>query len=338
MLTHSAMNAQHLSPRLLEYICCPVCRKELRCNGAVTGEGSGELVCTGCARKYDVIHGVPVLMTDVAAAEMLTAHNFGNQWELFDKVGGLGKEFEENQFAEYLLPLHTTELKDKVILEAGCGYGRNLVAATNHGAVVAIGFDVSPAAFIAKRKGVDAVIGDILNPPFRKPFDMVFSFGVLQHVSDPEQGFKKLYKHVKEGGIFCHSVYSAENNEFLAKYLTPIREKVFRHLPPWANWAIATALGTLSYVLFMLVYGPFFLSRRTDAWASAHLFYYDYMALTLRKLGFKQWIAQIFDHLNAPLAEYFPRKELNRWTDEVGLKNTYFFFRNKNTWNFGGYK
>jgi SAM-dependent methyltransferase/uncharacterized protein YbaR (Trm112 family) len=332
--------SQALSPKLLEYICCPACRGDLRFSPACPDarEGTGTLTCTGCATRFDVLHGVPILISGASAAEMFTARNFGQQWELFDKLGGLGKEFEENQFAEYLAPLDTAQLKDKAILEAGCGYGRNLLAALRHGASVAIGFDVGPAAFIAKRKGADAVIGDILNPPFRKPFDVVFSFGVLQHVSDPERGFKKLYEHVNTGGIFCHSVYSAENNRFLSQYLTPVRERLFRHFPPLLNWIIASVLGTISYVVFRIVYGPFFCSRRASAWASAHLFYYDYLALTLRKLGLKQWVAQIFDHLNAPLATYFPKEQLIGWTEEVGLDSPYFYFRNKNAWNFGGYK
>ncbi len=326
-----------LSPQLLDYICCPACGGDLR--DANSGPGApDQLICTKCARSFNVLHGVPILLSDPAAAELFTARNFGQQWQFFDQLGGLGREFEENQFVEYLYPTESARLQGKTVLEAGCGYGRNLLAAQKYGAKVAIGMDISPAAFITKRKGIDAVIGDILNPPFRKKFDVVFTFGVLQHVSTPEQGFKRLFGLLRPGGLFCHSVYAAENNWFLSHLLTPIREKVFRHLPTRANWLIASVLGALSYPAFALGYGPFLLTARGSAWASKHLFYYDFIAMFLRKLGFKTWVAQIFDHLNAPLARYFFQNELIKWTEELGLKNTFFYFRNKNTWNFGGTK
>ena len=53
-------------------------------------------------------------------------------------------------------------------------------------------FRRKPGRVHANERGVDAVIGDILNPPFKPLFDVVFTFGVLQHVSKPFEGLRQL--------------------------------------------------------------------------------------------------------------------------------------------------
>ncbi|MCJ7529676.1 MAG: methyltransferase domain-containing protein [Anaerolineales bacterium] len=326
-------NKLTMNPILLDWICCP------RCNGTLRASDHNDiLVCNNCGADYQVVYGVPILLADVSDCEKLIAKNFAEQWELFHRQGGLGEEFEEKQFYDYFYPYDTNLLKGQTVLEAGCGYGRNLIQAKKCGAKIAIGFDIGPAALIAKEKGMDVVIADNLNPPFRKKFDMVFTFGVLQHVSNPDAGIEKLSELVKDGGMFCHSVYAAENNQFLERYLTPLRIKIFQHWPSQAKYILSLILGCLSYIFFFCLYKPFSLNSKSNAWASDHLFYYDYMILTINKLGLKQWIGQIYDHLGAPLAAYFTRHQVEKWVDELGLKNTYYYFRNRNTHNFGGQK
>lgn len=330
--------ATPLNPRILEWIACPRCKGRLSATtaGPVV---DGKLRCADCACHYDVVRGVPVLLADVSPDEQFTAKNFGEQWEHFHQLGGLGEEFEQRQVVEYFHPFDIHRLANKTVLEAGCGYGRNLLAAQRFGAKTAIGFDIGPAAFLAKSKGCDVVIGDILNPPFGKTFDVVFSFGVAHHVSDPDAAILTLGKLVSpSGGICCHSVYSAENNWFLEHAFTPIRLRLLRHLSAGTKHATATVLGWASFVFFAVLYGPFSFNEHANGWASKHLFYYDYMILTLRKLGLKQWVGQIYDHMNAPLAAYITRQRVERWMDELGLSDRYVYFRNKNAWNFGGVK
>ena len=225
----------------------------------------------------------------------------------------------------------------KDVLEGGCGYGRNLLQCQKAGAKLAIGFDVSPAAFIAKQRGVDAVIGDILNPPFKPLFDVVFTFGVLQHVSKPFEGLRQLNARLRPGGLSCHSVYSYENNRLLAEVLTPVRERCFRRLPLGLRKAIAYVLGAITFPVAAVVYAPFFYAKSLRGWASRNLFYFDFVMLCFRR-GFRGWVAQIFDQINAPLAAYFRKPDVEAWIRELRLVDCYTFFRNQNTWNFGGRK
>lgn len=323
---------------LLEYICCPKC-KDLLILLSENPISNGVLNCLGCKSDYEIVRGVPILLSTLNEKEKFTAKNFAEQWKLFNNIGGLGLEFEEKQFYEYFYPFDTKNLSGKTVLEAGCGYGRNMGQALKCGAKVVIGFDIGESAFIAKEKGYDVIIGDILNPPFLKKFDLVFSFGVLHHVSNPEKGFQKLYEITKdECGIQCHSVYSAENNWFLNKLFTPVRINCLRYLSSNTKNIISKILALPSFILFFILYKPFSLNSKTNSWASRNLFYYDYMILTVNKLGLKQWIGQIYDHMNAPIAAYISKNQIEKWMKTLDLKETYSYFRNKNTWNFGGKK
>ncbi|MBF0625924.1 MAG: class I SAM-dependent methyltransferase [Magnetococcales bacterium] len=297
----------------------------------------GELISRDGQHRYPVRQGVPILLGDVTDAERFTARSFGEQWRLFHETGGLGKGFEEDLTATFFDPVPMAELRDKVILEAGCGQGRNLIQVAKAGARLVIGMDVSEAAFLAKEKGADVVIGDILQPPFAPElFDVVFTFGVMQHVSDPDAGFRTLGRLVRPGGRVCHSVYSLENNRLLARHFSPLRERYFRHWPIGVKMGVSWLVAVPSYLFFLLCYWPLSLSRTGDGWGQRHLFYYPFAMLFVRRLGFRAWLAQVYDHFNAPLIQYFARERLERWCREAGLVETYFIHRNRTAWNFGG--
>lgn len=54
-----------MRPDLLELLCCPVCRADLRLDaGARKGEEilEGKLVCTGCSLEYPIEDGIPNLL------------------------------------------------------------------------------------------------------------------------------------------------------------------------------------------------------------------------------------------------------------------------------------
>ncbi len=328
-----------MNPELLEYILCPACRGDLypvdeKDNDLI----SGTLACRDCQHRYDIVRGVPILLADIVDDEAFTARNFGEQWEFFKQQDTISDAFENSLFEHFLIPVGTDPIQDSVVLEAGCGYGRHLQQAKKHGARLAIGFDISSAAFIAKANGHDVVIGDIMAPPFKSCFDVVCTFGVMQHVSDPDKGLSNLYTILKPDGLFHHSVYSRENNWVLAKILTPVREKVLRHLPRRMKYGFSCLMAALSWVFFGLFYSPFNLHDSSRNWARRHLFYYEFMALFLHQLGYRAWILQIYDQINAPLAEYFTKDTVEGWLKELVVNKSYAVHRNKTTWNFGGWK
>jgi SAM-dependent methyltransferase len=81
-------------------------------------------------------------------------------------------------------------LKDKLILDVGCGFGRHLYVASQAGAEV-VGIDLSAGVDVARQNNRDhprchIVQADILERPLREEaFDVVWSFGVLHHMPEP---------------------------------------------------------------------------------------------------------------------------------------------------------
>ena len=53
-------NQSAVAPELLELIVCPACRA-----GLVTGDALS-LRCTGCARVYPIVDGIPILLVERA--------------------------------------------------------------------------------------------------------------------------------------------------------------------------------------------------------------------------------------------------------------------------------
>jgi uncharacterized protein YbaR (Trm112 family) len=49
-----------IDPKVLETICCPLGKKELK------AEDENTLVCTKCRTKFPIIDGIPVLLLDQA--------------------------------------------------------------------------------------------------------------------------------------------------------------------------------------------------------------------------------------------------------------------------------
>src|SRR3990172_2722911 len=100
-------------------------------------------------------------------------------------------------FLTYIHPLGPEFFPGKLVLDAGCGFGRHLYYAAEFGAEV-VGVDFSAAVEAARAntagcKGIHLVQADIYRLPFREAsFDFAYSLGVLHHLPDPERGFQAL--------------------------------------------------------------------------------------------------------------------------------------------------
>jgi len=101
------------------------------------------------------------------------------------------------------------------LLDIGCGEGRNAVFFARNGYLVTA-FDTSPTGIqktrhLASEAGVtvDVFASDINSYRLTKPFDILFSTGVLQYV--PEERRQDLFEnykdHTSEGGLNVFSVF-----------------------------------------------------------------------------------------------------------------------------------
>jgi len=98
-------------------------------------------------------------------------------------------------------------IKNKVVLDVGCGEGRYSYALHKMGAKKVIGLDYGkkPKNFPKKIKYIS---GSVLNLKFRKnSFDLVFCNGRLSHTKNWEVGLKEIFKVCKKEGWIWLSLF-----------------------------------------------------------------------------------------------------------------------------------
>ena len=145
------------------------------------------------------------------ADQSRTKATYGLQWNTF-RI--LRPEEDRATFFNRVRP-SPEELRDALVLDAGCGMGRYVRVAVEAGARV-VGLDLSAAVEAARELNPDRsrawfLRGDLLRPPFAADaFDLIYSLGVLDHTPDPRSAFLELAKLLKPGGRIVIWVYRKE--------------------------------------------------------------------------------------------------------------------------------
>ena len=293
----------------------------------------GELSCEGCAQKFAIVRGVPRFadLAEIEPDKAATAAGFGWEWQHFTH----DEELYEDQFLGWIAPVRPEFFKDKLVLEGGCGKGRHTQLAARWGAKDVVGIDLSEAvetAFAATRDLENAHIiqADIYKLPLRRVFDYAWSVGVLHHLPDPRAGFFALAAKVKPGGHISAWVYGAENNEWITRFVNPVRERLTSRLNPRTLLHLSKIPAALMYTATKLIYRP--LNRSAGGTAIArHLFYNDYLN-AISAFGWREQHSIVFDHLVAPTAFYIPRTEFESWWRDLQVKGYQITWHNKNSW------
>jgi SAM-dependent methyltransferase/uncharacterized protein YbaR (Trm112 family) len=328
--------------RVLEIVRCPNCRELLLCSDIGREEPSGEIIEGQLKCKNDhvfpIIGGIPRLLPPDMLAETLqtfhsreqalqsadqtessqersvvrrTLRSFSYQWNVFSEMY---PHWEAN-FRSYFEPLvQMRDFEGKLVLDAGCGFGRHAYYASKMGAEV-VAIDLSEAVEAAYRNtrsigDVHVVQADIYNLPLEAQFDLVYCVGVLQHVPDPPVAFGNLAKMLKLGaGVFIW-VYGKRKGIYK---LVDLARKVSVHLPMWAMFYLTFLLNIASFLFFSLPYKILrslpILRRCAVYWPFTR-----YADLPLRA-GHADW----FDRLAVPSTKYFSRMDVEQWFRDAGL-------------------
>jgi len=251
-----------------------------------------------------------------------TGERFAYEWDKYDK---LNKDYEE-QFLKWIAPFGPKDFCNKVILDAGCGMGRNSFWALKYKAKQIIAFDCEEKTVKAAQKNlanfenVKVVYKSIYEIDWLNEFDFAFSIGVIHHLENPKQAILNLVKAVKPGGLVLIWVYGYEGNEWLVKYINPIRKHITSKLP----------LG----LLHMLTY---FLSL--PLWLYLKIIPQNKPYFKQIK-AFKFWHLHsiAFDQLLPKIANYYKKDEALALLKDVDLKNIGINPCNNNSWTVYGYK
>ncbi len=322
--------------KLLDYLICPSCAAQLELTEVVRTEGEeiiqGQLACTACKLAFQILRGVPRFVSSegLEADQAATAESFGWQWQHFTHTDELYAE----QFLGWIAPVTPNFFENKLVLEGGCGKGRHTELAARWGARDVVGVDLSDAvdtAFTATRQLENAHIiqADLYHLPLARVFDYAFSVGVLHHLPDPRAGFRSLATRVKPGGQISAWVYGAENNQWITRYVNPLR-KVTSGIDQRALLQISKLPTALMYLATKIVYGP--LNRgAAGRKISRHLFYNDYLK-AISKFGWREQHTIVFDHLVAPTSHYIRREDFAEWWKDVGANEVEIGWHNSNSW------
>ncbi len=336
-----------MDTKMLDLLVCPECKGALQLE-ILQGAGpsdvvDGVLLCGGCKRKYPVIDGIPRLLPDEMIGNLLSYHKkfFERHGPAFPSImhkAGTTREsilkkrtlksfsFQWNTFGKIYLQygLHWHDylpckieksrcLEGKLVLDAGCGFGRHALQAAAAGAQM-IGMDLSEAVKAAYSntrhlKNVHIIQGDIYNPPFRRgTFDFIYSLGVLHHLPDPEGGFRSLAGLLRQGQemfIWCYDNEKPKKNslyEAIRRYSSRLNYKA---LYAFTFLAASGVRLSLNY--------PTMLARAFGA--KDKKFPYDYYT----KYPFGVLHADLFDVFSVPSTRYYNLGQLEQWFAQSGL-------------------
>lgn len=201
-----------MTRELLALICCPACKADLTLTVAEASEHSvqeGMLTCTRCLGAYPIRRGVPRFVQSDGYVR-----SFSFEWSRwsrvqFDPANGTTESEDTFRAKTGLTP---DDVREKLVLDVGCGAGRFLDVASRWGGRV-VGVDFSYAVDASQRNvgarpNVDIVQADIFALPFREDtFDVIFSIGVLHHTSDTQAAFAKLPPLLKDKGQLAVWLY-----------------------------------------------------------------------------------------------------------------------------------
>ena len=326
-----------MKKRLLQYLACPSCQSSISLTTVTSTEGeeimAGDLKCDRCSAVFPILRGIPRFAKPdlTESAKAATAASFGWQWQHFTQ----DDDRYEAQFLGWIAPVKPEFFRNKVVLEGGCGKGRHTKLAATWGAQDVVGVDLSDAvetAFAATRhlENAHIVQADIYHLPLLRIFDYAFSVGVLHHLPDPSAGFASVASRVKPGGTLSAWVYGAENNEWIANWISPLREKLTSTLNRRLLLHLSRFPTAVVYLATKLVYGPL---NRTEAGARVadHLFYNDYLK-SIASFGWREQHTIVFDHLVAPTSFYISRSDFEEWWKQVGAVDVEIGWHNKNSW------
>lgn len=235
---------------------------------------------------------------------MSSEERFGYEW---NKYSHLDKNYEA-QFKNWVYPLTAEDFRNKKILDAGCGMGRNSYWSLKWGAKAVVAFDHDHRSVAVAQKNlkefrnVEILYKNIYEITWENEFDLVFSIGVIHHLEKPKEALKSLVRALKPGGILLIWVYSYEGNEWIVKYINPIRKHFTSHLPLFIVHKISYFFSLPLWLFVKIFKGP---------------------TNYLKQLStFKFWHIHsiVFDQLIPKIANYWRKEEVLRLVKDLNLQ------------------
>lgn len=252
--------------------------------------------------------------SDFFKHQKVTSESFAYEWnEIYNE-----DIYEKNNFLHFVGPFITEKtIKNKLIVDIGCGSGRFTKWPAEMGAKVVFGTDLGDSVEFAynltkKLDNVCIVQADIYNMPFIKNMDIAYSIGVLHHLPKPKEGFLCLKKVLKNKGLMNIWVYNRRHNIRALYFYEPLR-KVTRKIP--------------KSILYILCYIPAFIVHIINQFSI--FFKRIGMGEFSKKIPFSYYsnfnfnmkLNDTFDVLATPKSNYYFVEEIHDWFAVGGYTN-----------------
>ena len=231
----------------------------------------------------------------------------------------------EEQFNKWIYPLTKKDFINKIILDAGCGNGRNAYWMLKYSAKKVVAFDYDDSTITVAKKNLNKFknclvkYNSIYEINYKEEFDISMAIGVIQHLEYPERAVNSLVEATKKNGLVLIWVYAHEGNEWIVKYINPIR-KITSCLPVFL-------VNMLSSLLAVVLYSYLHLIKQQK----------EYF-IQLSKFRF--WVIHniILDQLIPKIANYWTKEEALKKFDNKNLKDIEIHKINNNSWTLIGRK
>lgn len=271
---------------------------------------------------------------DAQPLDQSTADAFATSWNNLPARS----VYTPDQVEDWLRPITPTDVRGKEVLELGCGNASLMVHVLAWEPARVVGVDLgasvrSAEANLRTTGQTNWTIQQADLTAYESPgFDIVYSIGVLHHLSDPKKGFDAVLRNVKASGSFHCWVYAREGNAAIIYLVDPIRRLASRF--PWwfTKYLVATPL-VAPYYFYAKLLARF---RHVGPLGKLPLFEYS-LWIAKREFAFFRHVA--FDQLVAPRTVYLNRATIERWLSgdtRIDQASTYIIMRNGNSWKFGG--
>jgi SAM-dependent methyltransferase len=240
---------------------------------------------------------------------------FGYEWDNFDRI----VPEHETQFLKWIYPLTKKDFKNKSVLDAGCGMGRNSYWILKYGAKKVLAFDYDSRTVnmanknLSEFENANVKFQSIYEIDYKNTFDIVLSIGVIHHLQNPEKAIYNLVKAAKKNGVVLIWVYGYEGNEWVVKYINPVRYITSR-IHPLATNILAYFFSIPLYLYLKLI---------------------DQRNKYLKQLSkFKFWHVHsiIFDQLLPKIANYWKKEEVLKLFENKNMKDARIYKVNNNSW------
>jgi len=240
---------------------------------------------------------------------------FGYEWDKYNKI----IPNYEIQFLKWVFPLVKKDFKNKRVLDAGCGIGRNSYWPLKYGAKQVHAFDYDKRTISSAKKNLSmfsnckVFYDSIYNINYKNYFDISFSIGVIHHLDNPKKAVKNLIKATKKNGKILIWVYGYEGNEWIVHYINPIRV-ITSKLP-------SNLTHLISYFFSIPLYAYLKFSKPKSKYLNQ-----------ISKFRFWHVHSIVFDQLIPRIANYWKKEEAINLFNIKDLKDIKAYRINNNSW------